>query len=307
MEVFILMSNAGYFGNIAPWKNITTETIGSNKFVKIPKFYVKYVASSRPTWYVSAAAQDGYEVHPAFIRGTNEMSCFYMGQYASTNGTTATSVAGNSVVNMSLNTSKTAAEAVGAGYHLVNIYEWMAVALLMTIEMGGPDMQTLIASGTGVSYGASSNSTSGSNWRGLYSLWGHNREWVDGLKHSNGTVSVFNPTSVSGKTYNYTTTSAKVPTSSCWWEGFASDSSTSTPNKYIKYLFLPSAGAASETASATGDYMWSNTSSDRVCLMGGGSDCGSECGMFYFALYYDASDSYVTYGFRLAKYGDNLS
>ena len=306
------MSSA--FDNIAPWKNITTETIDSQIMVKIPAFYVKYsTVSSRPQWQVSAVAQDGYELHPAFKRGSTNMSCFYMGAYASTNGTTATSASGNSVVNMSLTTSKTACEARNTstttaakrGWHLVNIYEWMAVALLMTIEMGGPDMQTLIAAGTGTSYGASANNTSGSDWRNFYSLWGHNWEWVEGLKHSNGTVSVFNPSSISGHVFDYTTTTAKVPTSSNWYEGFAID--TSTANQYTKYLFLPSASASSETASATGDYMWSSTSNDRVCIMGGSSGVGSKCGMFCFDLYSDASGSGGSSGFRLAKYGDGIA
>ena len=309
------MSSA--FDNIAPWKNITTETIDSQLMAKIPAFYVKYDtnASSRPQWRVSAVAQTGYELHPAFKRGSTNMSCFYWGVYPSNNGTTATAPSSQSTwkTNMSLTTSKTACEARNTnsssanyrGWHLTNIYEWMAIALLMTIEMGGPDMQALIGNGYGSGWGDGKTMDSDATWRTLKCLYGQNWQWVEGLKHSNGTVSVFNPSSTSGHVYNYTTTTAKVPTTLQWWEGFAMDASTA--NQYTKYLFLPSGSAASETASATGDYMWSNTSNDRVCEMGGSSNDGSKCGMFYFYLHSDASDSSGNDGFRLAKYGDGIA
>ena len=346
------MSQLGYFENVYPWNSITTETIsiGTNNYqmVKIPKFYVKYVDSEdQPAWYVyqsaPASAPSGYEVHPAFKRGTNTMSCFYMGAYASTDGTAATSQSGNSVVNMSINTSRKACNALNTtlsaaisdsdkikhGWHLVNIYEWMAVALLMTVEMGGPDMQTLLGAGTNVNYGASSNSTSTSNWRGLYSLYGHNWEWVDGLMVNKdsigaGKVSVFNPadpviptnlseaanaTNTNGaySGFNYTDTTAVIPTngSGSFWTGFSVD--TTTANQYTKYCFLPKAIAASEAASSTGDALWSNTSADRVCVMGGHSNNGTKCGMFYFSLIDDASNSNDNNGFRVAKYGDGLA
>ena len=308
------MSSA--FDNIAPWKNITTETIDGQLMAKIPAFYVKYStdSSSRPQWQVSATAQDGYELHPAFKRGSTNMSCFYWGVYPSNNGTTAEAPTSQSTwkTNMSLNTSKTACEARNTssttaakrGWHLTNIYEWMAVALLMTIEMGGPDMQALIGTGYGSGYGDGKAMDSDANWRVLKCLYGQNWQWVDGLQANNRVIKVFNPSSTSGHVFNYTTTTASVP-ANCWWEGFAID--TSTTNQYTKYLFLPSASAASETASATGDYMWSSTSNDRVCRMGGHSSAGSRCGMFCFDLYYDASGSGDHLGFRLAKYGDGIA
>ena len=44
----------------------------------------------------------------------------------------------------------------------------------------------------------------------------------------------------------------------------------------------------------------------RVCNMGGNSNNGSKCGMFYFNLNNDASNSNDNNGFRLAKAIDNV-
>ena len=303
---------SSYFDDKAPWKNIKTETIDGQVMVKIPKFYVKYgTVSGRPTWWVSDVAATGFEVHPAFLRKGQEMSCFYIGAYASTaganNGTTkATSVAGNSVVSVQWQNLVKCCAARGTGWHCVNIYEHMAIALLMLIEMGGPDMQTLLGTGTEVNYGATSNNGSKSNWRGIYSLWGHNWEACTGLYVNAGTLQVWD----ANGNENKVTTSATIPTnfSATFWEGFATANSGSGNTKYdLRYLFLPTAAAASEAASATADAAWSNTSADRICWIGGYSDDGSHCGMFCFALNRDASFSGVGSGVRLAKYGDNLA
>lgn len=323
------MSRDSYFNALSPWKDITTETINGQLMVKIPKFYVKYdtSVSSQPAWLVSAAPQSGYDVHPAFIRGgtasnPTTMSCFYWGAYPSNNSTTATAPTSQSTwkTNMSLSTSKTACLArntattagVNAGWHLPNIYEWMAITLLMMVEKGGPDMQALIGNGYGSGWGDGKAMDSDANWRNLHCLYGQNWQWIDGLQHSGGVVRLFNPysptvpTTAKGENgYAYTTLSSsnKIPTSNCWWEGFQID--TATANQFSKYCFLPKA-SASEATSATGDYMWSNTSADRVCQMGGASGNGTKCGMFCFALNCDASNSDGDDGFRVAKYGDNL-
>lgn len=324
------MSNQnGYFQDFEPWRSITTETINGQLMVKIPRFYVKYQSSPSPTWYVSGTAATGYEVHPAFIRGGSAsnpttMSCFYWGAYPSSDGTTATAPTSQSTwkTNMSLTTSKTACLArntattggVNAGWHLPNIYEWMAIALLMTIEMGGPDMQTLISTSYGSGFGNGKAMDSKAIWRGLHCLYGQNWQWIDGLQQNANVIKLFNPyaptvpTAAKGENgYSYTTLSSSYklgPTGGGWWEGFQVDPSTA--NQFSQYCFLPKASAASETASATGDYLWSNTSSNRVCQMGGRSGDGSKCGMFSFHLRGDASYSDCDRGFRLAKYGDNM-
>ena len=56
---------------------------------------------------------------------------------------------------------------------------------------------------------------------------------------------------------------------------------------------------SSEAESDMGDYLYINSSANRVCGMGGCSYAGSYCGMFYFYLSSDASRSNTDCGFRV--------
>ena len=65
---------------------------------------------------------------------------------------------------------------------------------------------------------------------------------------------------------------------------------------------VPTAHGGSETTYYS-DYSWFNPTGNRIFLRSGKSDHGSRCGVFVANAYYASSDSWTTFGARLAFYG----
>ena len=172
-----------------------------NVMVEIPKFWYKYEnVGGVHKWLISDAAQDGYEVHPAFIRGGVEKSfryyCAYQGY---TLGTKLISGSGRvPTTNKTCAAFRTEAAANGAGWSQIDWNLLTAVQLLYLVEYANFNTQAMLGQGitTGSVYtavtgssnslgNASSPSTNTStqfmSYRGIENWYGQIYKSIDGV------------------------------------------------------------------------------------------------------------------------------
>lgn len=226
------------FSKSLPWSGINPVTLDGQSMVKVPKFYIKVGypdetsqnAGKRTIW-ISARPRDGFHIHPAFVKDNKVMDCFYYGAYEASmegypngdhwdstgkqrvlTGPKACSLPNVHVWNYVFKEeAKTACEARNtgtsntetSGWHLHNVYEVWAIALLMLTECGRTDMRNVIGDGNvGVTWTANGNpygddhtvltGMSGASWRGIHELWGNVWEHMDGITtDESGRLSVF--------------------------------------------------------------------------------------------------------------------
>ena len=172
-----------------------------NVMVEIPKFWYKYEnVGGVHKWLISNAAQTGYEVHPAFIRGGVEKSfryyCAYQGYTLSTK-----LISGSGRVPTASKTRatfRTEAAANGAGWSQIDWNLLIAVQLLYLVEYANFNTQAMLGQGitTGGTYTAvtgSSNSlgnasspstntnTQFMSYRGIENWYGQIYKFIDGV------------------------------------------------------------------------------------------------------------------------------
>ena len=254
------------FTNRPPYCNIVPSTVDGNAVVFIPAFYYKVVTPTTGTytgkkiWFVSDSPKEGFTLHPAFMHNNVAQTGFYISAYeAWQNGSKAGSAAGKTPwVNINLANAKSACTANGSLWHLQNIYERHAIALLMLTELGTSDVQSAI--GTGNSDSSSAAVTTGSSnavWRGIHEFWGNVWEWFDGFYTTSGTINVFDNTG----TGTYVTLSESMSIISP--SGFAKVLEDKGSNYDLNSLFIPS--DASSTSQFP-DYAYVNTGSEYYPL-----------------------------------------
>ena len=160
----------------------------------------------------------------------------------------------------------------------------------MLIEMGAPDVQSIIGSGNSSSSACVTTGTTNAVWRGIYDHWADAWEICDGLKTgASGQVLIWDKNG--NQTYIDT---GKVVAD----KGFASGS---TDQYSLDELFIPSDDGSGKAFSAsTADSVW--TRSNTVLYLGGSWYHGAIDGLFTFNVNSGASYSSSTLGFRLAKY-----
>lgn len=175
-----------------------------NVMVEIPKFWYKYEnVGGVHKWLISDAAQTGYEVHPAFIRGGVEKSFRY---YCAYQGYTldAKLISGSGRVPTASKTRaafRTEAAANGAGWSQIDWNLLTAVQLLYLVEYANFNTQAMLGQGitTGSVYtditgssnslgNASSPSTNTStqfmSYRGIENWYGQIYKFIDGVNIS---------------------------------------------------------------------------------------------------------------------------
>lgn len=197
------------FNTLYPWNSIKEVVIGDKYMVRIPKFYYKVEAcpegsdyTGKTGYWVSGKKEDGYELHPAFMRDGKEIPYFFIGAYETgsnlkcePNSTIVPQVTKANAIALSASLNKTnSTNPDERGWHLQNIYEQSAINMLIMIECGTPDVNTVIGYGQATpSYDAQTQSgQSKAVWRGIHEWWGNNWESVDGIKTgSNTIVSIF--------------------------------------------------------------------------------------------------------------------
>lgn len=309
------------FTKLAPWKNIETVTLDGEEMVRIPKFYVKVGTapagtdqSGKKCWWVSPTARKGYHVHPAFMHKGEELDQFYIGAYEaySEGSNKAGSAKGKSPwVSITFDQSQAACEAhnradgTQTGWHLQNLYERSAVALLCMLEIGSPDAQGKIGAGNSSSNAAVATGSSNASWRGIHEFWGNVWEWCDGFKTaSDGKTILVHDNKGYG---NYINTGISLPVTTVDECGINAMQDATGEGFDLSDMFIPSqvngtafpSGAASATFR---DGYWMSTGDVRALSCGGDWGYGASCGLF--ATHTDAAPSYsgANAGLRLAKW-----
>lgn len=283
-----------------------------NVMVEIPKFWYKYEnVGGVHKWLISDAAQTGYGVHPAFIRGGVEKSFRY---YCAYQGYTLSSklISGSGRVptaNKTRATFRTEAVANGTGWSQIDWNLLIAVQLLYLVEYANFNTQAMLGQGitTGSTYTAvtgSSNSlgnasspstntnTQFMSYRGIENWYGQIYKFIDGVNvnayvyYVNNNPVTFADDVFTGDYINIGITSATV-------------------NGYVKNLVASGKGfVASNTSGGSGstfvtDYFYRSTGV-RVMTFGGFAGGAEAAGGFYLG----ANTSESTYD---ASLGSGLS
>lgn len=318
-ETFDTISDPGaaWFNNHPTYAGIVTQTIDGQAMVKIPKFWFKAgTVPSGPNagkayWMISDQPVSGFSVHPAFIgEGGVELDQIWVGKYqASYDGSSKMqSIAGVlPMVSMDFSTARARAYARNtggvSGFRLWSVYDLSAIQMLATIEMGGLDMQSLIGQGR-VSQSSAANvdaaDVAQATWRGIVGLWGNVWQMVDGLKRNGGAwwrwqYNAPGNTTTSDFATGYVNTGRAALTSS----GYPVTFDTTL---LAAGIIIPATVDGTQTNGSTGDYCYSNTSTDdRLAFHGGRWSGGADAGLFYLGVLYAPSDSGSGVGARLAK------
>lgn len=220
---------------------------GSNGqvMVEIPKFWYKMIPGvTGYQWYISPYPTPGYKLHPAFVRNGVVKSKIYVGAYkacvydvsastyilddslvadvAAGTGDKLSSIAGAKPVSglntvLTLPNARQMARNRGTGWGLVDFLSHSMIQMLMLVELGHFNAQTLIGQGivnvtddtttnmsmltgqtaalgnqsgaaTGNVHYATGQPANDISYRGLEGWWGNIWEWMDGINISNYTA-----------------------------------------------------------------------------------------------------------------------
>jgi hypothetical protein len=311
-------TDAAFFNNHPTYAGITEQTIDGQQMVKIPKFWFKAgtvpsgTYAGKTYWMISDQPVSGFSVHPAFIgAGGVELDQIWVGKYqAGYDGTSkATSVAGAMpMVSMDFPTARQRAYArnVGGvtGFREWSAYDLSAIQMLMSIEIGGLDVQVLIGQGrVSQSSAAAVNAAdvAQASWRGIVGLWGNVWQMVDGLKRNGGTWWRWQYNAPGSATPGDFTTgyiNTGVPALSTSGYPVTFDATMLA----TAGLFVPATVDGTASNGSTGDYFWSNTSTDdRVLYHGGAWGNGANAGLFSAYAGFAPSLAIGSFGARLAK------
>ncbi|GAB4300252.1 MAG: hypothetical protein Kow0096_20120 [Thiohalomonadaceae bacterium] len=301
----------------ATYRGIVEQIIDGQWMVTLPKFWFKAGTvpsgpySGKAYWMISPVAKTGFSVHPAFIGdGGAELDQIWVGKYkAGYDGVSkATSVPGVApMASMDFPTARARAHARNTGgvtgFRLLSIYDLSAIQMLASIEMGGTDMQALI--GQGHVAGSSAVNVDHplelqASWRGMFGLWGNVWQMVDGLKRNGGTWWRWQYNSPSYMTINDFAT-GYVNTDQPALSSVGYPVTFNTP-LLSNGVVVPATVDGTASNGSTGDYAYSNTSTDdRIYYHGGGWGRGAYAGLFCLDVRYAPSDADSFIGARLAK------
>jgi hypothetical protein len=169
-----------------------------------------------------------------------------------------------------------------------DIWQLGAIQMLALIELGTPDVQSVVSRGNVNGSGLRKTGSTGAVWRGIHELWGNSLHMVDGLV-ANPENRLFVRSSENQKAW--LDVGAEACARSGWISAFESK--------------VPAAFVPSETGSddeVVGDYYWpAYKGEENICYHGGDWSNGSYAGLFHLYLSSVASNSSASLGCRLAK------
>jgi hypothetical protein len=176
--------------------------------------------------------------------------------------------------------------------------------MLMSIEIGGLDVQALIGQGRVSQSSAAAVDAADvaqASWRGIVGLWGNVWQMVDGLKRNGGTWWRWQYNAPGSATPGDFTTgyiNTGVPALSTSGYPVTFDATMLA----TAGLFVPAEVDGTASNGSTGDYFWSNTSTDdRVLYHGGAWGNGANAGLFSAYASVAPSNAGSAVGARLAK------
>ncbi|MFT8231324.1 hypothetical protein ACLNBI_07085 [Pseudomonas guariconensis] len=301
------VTDAAFFNAHPVYGAIQDVTIDSQAMVRIPAFYVKAgnIAAGpnagKRAWWVSDQPLPGYVLHPAFAKEGGTVAQFWMSKYQGYwDGTKLCSISISYApkTGLALSKYKEYAQARNvsgvSGFDVWNIYQLQAIQLLALIELGGPDVQSLVAEGPSVLSVVNHPNVMATQWRGITGLWGHVFQMVDGLTtDANGYVNIWDK--AGNKTY------IKTGQTTLEQSGWAVTLSTDSGANYDLGLgFIPATLDAAKGGGSFADHSTSYKSS--VYYHGGAYTLGAGyAGLFSAYLMYDGSAGAAAVGTRLAK------
>ncbi len=295
------------FSYLYPWNTIKKVSIDGQIMVKIPKFYVKYGEAAEGSEYagkkchwVSKTKKDDYHVHPAFVRNGEEKDYFLIGAYEAFNdgGKAGSKRAQTPWINIgghanaisrceARNTN--ANDAAKRGWHLQTVYERAAISLLMLIELGTPDVQSVIGAGNVLSSAAVATGSTAAKWRGIFEYWGNVWEHVDGFKTGANSKGQIFSTRGDG---TYVDTGVTVA------DGWITEMSEAAGTNFdLTDVFVPSVSDGTEADGTYADCCL--VAADCVLYQSGSWGSDSRCGAFTFNAGSAASVSDSSLGLRL--------
>jgi len=303
-------TNAAFFNAHPTYAGIVSQTIDGQAMMKIPAFYIKTGVVSagaytgkRAIW-VSDKKETGFALHPAFKRAGADIKQYWVGKYQGSNATgnklaSVPGVAPLVSIDFPAMQSRANARNTGgvSGFALWNIYQLSAIQMLALIELGNPDVQTLVSQGHSNGSGATNVDappTSQASWRGIIGLWSNVWQMVDGLQ-TDGARRYKIWDNKGNKTW--VTTNQVAPSASASWIVTMSDDAGA--NYDLSQVFVPATIDGSASNGTYADGFWSNA--NCVAYHGGSWYHGALDGLF--CLYVGGAASYVStsVGGRLAK------
>ncbi|MFT2186365.1 hypothetical protein [Pseudomonas putida] len=301
------VTDAAFFNAHPVYGAIQDVTIDSQAMVRIPAFYVKAgnIAAGpnagKRAWWVSDQPLPGYVLHPAFAKDGGTVAQFWMSKYQGYwDGTKLCSISVNYApkTGLALSKYKEYAQARNvngvSGFDVWNIYQLQAIQLLALIELGGPDVQSLVAEGPSVLSVVNHPNVIATQWRGITGLWGHVFQMVDGLTtDDNGYVNIWDK--AGNKTY------IKTGQTTLEQSGWAVTLSTDSGANYDLGLgFIPATLDAAKGGGSFADH--STTYKSSVYYHGGAYTLGAGyAGLFSAYLMYGGASGGGAVGTRLAK------
>lgn len=282
-----------------------------NVMVEIPKFWYKYEnVGGVHKWLISNAAQTGYEVHPAFIRGGVEKSfryyCAYQGYTLS--GKLISGSGRVPTANKTRATFRTEAATNGTGWSQIDWNLLIAVQLLYLVEYANFNTQAMLGqgitsggvytavTGSSNSLGNASSPSTNTNtqfmsYRGIENWYGQIYKFIDGVNINSYVYYVNN---------NPATFADDVFTGDYISTGITS----STANGYVKDIVTNKNGfVASTTGGSESTFVpdaFSRGTGLRIVVFGGTAGSGTYAGGF--CLYADNIASIA-----LSYFGSGLS
>lgn len=271
--------------------------------VEIPAFYIRVDRNGDDrTWLVSSWPAEGFKLHPAFRRADGRpAAAIRVGAYVAGEheGRVVVEAGRKPWTSIDFHAAEARVGELGCGWRLWSIYDLSAIQILAMIELGGADMQGLVAPGNVRGGGAVGGGESGATWRGLHELWGNVWQMVNGLRvAADGVICVW---------------SADRPGSGEWIrtgveygpgadDGFPTSFHEERGDGFdLSLLFLPDDVTAAADDAAISDWVWGHWGSrETVAYSGGYWGTGANAGVFALHLALARSYASAGIGFRPA-------
>jgi hypothetical protein len=208
------------FDNLMPWSGMVKETIGTDVFVKIPKFWFKVTTTgTKRKIQIADKATTGFSVSPAHQDrgdGKGERDYVYVSRYhVSTGYKSVTGV--KPLANITRSTARSGCSGRGTKYCQFDMMTLITIWYLYLVEFAHWNSQTKIGYGCGNNSGTENMGASdsmpyhtgtmkssrttygvGTQYRWIEDLWGNVFDWVDGIYFSNADIyAIKNPANFS--------------------------------------------------------------------------------------------------------------
>lgn len=297
---------AGEFDAHPVYAGVQDEIIDGQQMVRVPAFYYRSgraageFAGKKALW-ISDEPADGFALHPAFVGARVQLDQFWVGKYQATpDGDKMGSRPGlMPLASIDFPAMQQAAAARNggdvSGFGLWSIYHLGAIQTMALIELGTPDVKSVLGDGYVNGNGVrpvDDEVVTQAAWRGITGLWGNVWQMADGLQtDEERRYRIWD--AEGGK--SYVSTGVKAPVS-----GWAHRRATRQGEGFdLGAVFVPKKTREYRCDSAYGNHFWSWR--NAVAYHGGHWSAGADAGLFYLDVYYDASYSDPALGGRLAK------